>query len=212
MRLDFVKRGLHLSDRGTVGAGAGNVGAVAADFELDNSEALYLETGLTMGSTSFFVQAWVKLESEGADAFIIGEDETSDSDMFWSLRYDTSSDTFIMKVSADGAVVYEATWSEAVTTGAWYHVIGWFDLVNLTVSIVVNGGTIVTTTGVSGALNHTSSAPFNIGARGATATGGGGFLDALVEHCAIWTTDLTVALKDSLYNAGSGVALYGDNS
>lgn len=123
----------------------------------------------------------------------------------WTLAIDTAGGAR-MVVESGATDTTAATPSGTVATGAWYHVIGWYDHTagaNGTVYIQVNNGTVYST--ALAAAKASGAQYVCIGDLGHTQVAFGS-MDGAVDQAAIWRGVLSAAQRTALYNDGAGLA------
>lgn len=188
-----------LTDNNTVTSATGKIDE-AADFETSNSEFLSVASSAALqANTSITVQAWVNLESEPAFAMIVTRDVDTSVREFL-LSYSSISDRFSFTRLGVGEVT--ANDFGAVSTGTWYHLIGWYNESSGELGISVNGvaNSSVGTTGVVTVGN----AEFQIGAR--EYSGAEQYWDGLIDEVAYWKRAITSDERTELYNSGNGLS------
>lgn len=194
----------HLTDNNTVTQGTGKVGN-AADFEDTASEYLSItdNASLSVGTGSFTLCAWVRLESKPAHRGTIVAKHGS-NDMEYGLRWHNGADAFEVRISSGAGFTnpmdFQATTFGAPSLATWYFVVVWFDSVGHTLNIQVNDGAI-----------NSDSYAFTSYDSGASLTIGGEpnfgeYFDGLIDQVGLWKRVLTTGEKTSLYNSGAGMS------
>jgi len=200
-----------LADNGTVTSATGKLGA-AGDFEVDNIEYLSIasNSSLNTGDIDFTFSAWVRLESKGANRFIIAKDHITSGQREYALYYSSVADRFRFELhsATDSAtnVTANALGSPALST--WYFIVAWYDSAADMMYIQVNNGTV--NSAAKGTLQAGSSAEFRIGAR--QYTGLVQPFDGLIDEVGFWKRVLTSDERTQLYNSGSALPYPFDGS
>ncbi len=187
-----------LTNNNTVTFVTGKVGN-AGDF---NGSTQYLSiadnAALSMGDIDFSVQLWFKVDSltPSAQTLLVKGDSVSgnmeygffvinDGTVRW--RIDTGLGGFPTVISGT-----------TISTGVWYHVIGYHDATANEIGIVVNDDTPVTTTHLFGSQD--TAQPLEIGRD----QSGSRYFDGLVDQAAVWKRRLSGSEITELYNSGNG--------
>lgn len=193
--LDESAAGLDLADNNTVGADTGKIYANAryynggAEFHSRASEA-----ALQMGDIDFTITAWVYVIGAGAYV-VVGKDDEAASSRDYTL--DIFGDKFRFYVNGSSI----AEWGSTLSLNTWYFVACGHDAAADQTWIKVNNAAAVTAA-TSGAVPHTSSAQFRIGAR--EYNGAEGHFDGRIQQVRMWKRKLTADEMTTLYNGGSG--------
>lgn len=194
-----------LTDNNTVASAAGMFGN-AADFEVDNGEFLSIadNADVSAGDITFFLRAWVKLESKLDNYIIIGKDNNVSGDREFNLFYRSGTDRFAFELfePTDSGTILEANNLGSPSTGVWYLLHAWYDSTANTMNIAVNAGTADSTS--KAALQASGGAEFRIGAR--QYSGFNNFFDGLIDDVVLlknYILDATERTED--YNGGAGV-------
>jgi hypothetical protein len=185
-----------LTDNNTVGDGTGKLGAGAA-FIAANSEYLSLADNpdLDTGDIDFCYSVWVKMNVKGTHRPILQKswDESYGEVL---LFYSSSLDLFSAQM-ANGAAVVSANSLGIPSTGVWYHILLWYDSVNNTFNIQVNGGTVDSASYSGG--NTTTTGTFKIG------SAFGAYFDGVIDSVSYWKRVLTSAERKALYNSSNAL-------
>lgn len=189
-----------LTDNNTVTSTTGKVGS-AADFEVDNSESLSISDNavLSMGNIDFTLAGWVMLDTKTAIRAVIAKYTTVGNQREYMVRYESATDRFVFRVSADGVnnTAVSADNLGSPSTDAWYFIVAWHDAAADTINIQVNNGAANSTAHATGVLDGTSV--FYLGSREGT-----DFFDGLIDETGLWKRALTAAERAYLYNGGAG--------
>jgi hypothetical protein len=185
-----------LTDNNTVSSGTGKVGT-AADFEADNNESLSIvdNADLRTGDIDFSVSIWVKFETASSYPIMMAKSNGASDDEYtlfcvgaslvprFQVQYNTSNSQY-------------AEWNAALSTGTWYHIVGWHDSVNNVLGITVNDATPIT---------QAHSLGVNSGAQAfAMGRASGVNLDGMLDEAGFWKKVLTPTEITWLYNSGNG--------
>lgn len=193
----------HLTDNNTVTGATGPGGGLplASQFTAANSEYLSIadNAALSTGDIDFTLSAWVYLDSEPAQAGIIGRFEASGDQREYLIDYLASSDRLRFLVSSDGTegalVSVSADNLGAVSASTWYFVVAWHDASANTINIQVNNGTADSTSHNAGVLD--STAAFHIG------EGNSAYFNGRIAGANFWKRVLTSDERTALYNSGT---------
>ena len=190
-----------LTDHNTVGNTTGKQ-SNAADFESDNSEALYIadNADLSFGDEDFSISGWVKLESLALDA-VWSKYVTSGNHREYMLYINSSKFQWLVSSDGTSSTSVVADSEGTLSTGTWYFVTVYHDATANEIGVSVNGGTIDTASHTTGVNDDTSE--FNLGAWEDHTTN---FLDGALDEVVVWNKVLSQDEIDWLYNLGSGRA------
>lgn len=170
-------------------------GKVSNCRDLENASQHYFEildnASISTGDISFSWQAWINLESKpGAGTFDYVVQKANE----YLLFYD--GDTDRIKFSVFNGVSYAtATWGSALSLATWYHVIGTYDATADEVTIIVDNGTPVVTTGATSGNDAATVCRFGDQSDG---------MDGLLDEVGFWKKELSAAEVTWLYNSGNG--------
>ncbi len=159
---------------------------------------------LRVGTGNFTISSWVYLNSATIEMAIASKYDTA-SKREWDLEYNFVAQRFRFVMSPDGTAVTNVNADNlgVPVTGQWYFVVGWYDGVNINIS--VNNGTPNSTAYTTGTTG--STAPFEIGGllvNGATTlTWNGQIDDVRLYKRALSSADIT-----ALYNFAPGPRVY----
>lgn len=183
-----------LTDNNTVGQGTGVVGN-DAEFVKANSEYLSRAhasvSGLGGTNRDFSVSFWVKFNTLAATAGLVSK-WNGTGWMFLALSGGTIR--FYCYNGTDDVLPTAA----GLTTGVWYHVVGYHDATANVAGIVVNDGTPTTGSVTNGCVD--ASVEFAIGRY----VGGGSFLNGEIDEVAFFDQVLSGDEIEWLYNSGAG--------
>jgi hypothetical protein len=193
-----------LTDYNTVLYQAGKQGN-AADFELSNDEALYIEdnASLSFGDEDFTLACWVKMESSTVEMGIMTKWYHSTNKREYGLEFDQVADRFRFFISTNAvdAVFVDADNLGAPSDATWYYLVAWHDATANTINIQVNNGTVDSVAHTTGCNDNASQ--FLLG----RFQGPGPLpFDGLIDEAAVWRRVLTADEKTALYNGGNGRA------
>lgn len=157
-----------LTDNNTVGQGAGEVFANAADFERGNSEYLSItdasQSGLDI-TGDMTICAWVNAESFPAGQYptIAIKWKNTTNQRAYALYRSVPDGEWWFDVSGNGATSQRTTVkkSHSASTSTWYFISAYHDSNDDEIGISVNGGSVTTASHTHGI--HDSSEPFYIG-------------------------------------------------
>lgn len=204
LELDISGEDEHLSETGgTVVYISGREGN-ARHFELDDTASLTVADGgstdISGANQDLSYCFWLNLESNGADQGIIDKYESDTSDRQYKIRYDTSSDTMIAFLSADGG----GAGAESVTASSndyddgWHHTC--FVYNDTDMRIYKDGDLDCTPVAYINGISD-EPAPLYIGSsqyQGAA----NGHLDGTLDEVAIFDRALTAAEIKDIYENG----------
>jgi hypothetical protein len=125
---------------------------------------------------------WLKAETAAGR---LATKRDADATIEWELVM-SAAPTFIIYNSTGGTANTATYGGAALTTGVWYHIVGWHDSVANTVNITVDNGTVYSTATAIAPSDSTSS--FRLGARHTTAEA---FFDGLIEDVRFYKRVLT---------------------
>jgi hypothetical protein len=193
-----------LTDNNTVGTAAGKINT-ARQFTAANSEYLNHadNTDLSTGDIDFTFAAWVYLETTPAaelSYIVISKDNDAGSREYVLDINNPSTPRFYVNGGGGGMLV---SWSANLSTGVWYHVVGWHDATANQLGICVNAGTPVTQS-TGGTAPNDGTAEFRLGNR--SYSGFEGYLDGRIDEVGFWKRVLTSQERTDLYNGGAGLA------
>lgn len=154
---------------------------------------------LSVGGTSFSVQAWVYRDTN------INGDIIAKSASFGQREYElsiefTSARIFRFRTYSGGIVVdtdVQSTLNPVTTT--WYHVVATFNATSKVSSLYINAGTANTATGTSAVADGTDAFVIGNGSSG-------GFFNGRIDQAGFWKKELTSSEVSQLYNGGAGLA------
>lgn len=189
-----------LADNNTVGSGTGKI-SNAASFVRANAESLSIadNTDLSTGDIDFSISLWINPSASTSYPAILTKDDNG-SQREYGFYIEASTQKVSFFVFSSGGTFAAAEWASALSTGTWYHVVGYHDSVNNVIGIAVNAGTPVTTAHSIGVRDGTAA--FHIGIRG---DGNEGY-DGLIDEVGFWKKVLSSQERTDLYNGGSGLA------
>jgi hypothetical protein len=178
----------------------------AASFAGAQSLEVLDNASLETGNVDFFWNCWVNITSDGStNAFVTKNTGASNTGDY--LIYTNGSGVPLFAIF-NGSTFKQAVWGSALSTNAWHNVFGWFDSVNQTVNISIDGGTAVSVS-TSGFTPTTSTIPFYMGrTSGATTNYLTGSLDAIVfgKSPPGGIANVVSTIRTTLYASGSGLA------
>lgn len=164
-------------------------------------------TSLQMGSTSFTISLWVKLNSLPLSASLFA--------LFAKMNETPNAFDYEVDIVNSGVGPHFSGFTQSagtgytadantpiVTTGVWYHIVWWFDATNGQVHIRVNDTTTYSSPAGAGATD-VSSAPLDVGAR--AYSGSPQYTDGMIDEIGLWKRVLTTDEKTALYNGGAGL-------
>lgn len=175
-----------------------------ADF--DGTDAFYVSYNNDMSgqNTDFTVAAWVWCDALGANSDFVSKHMNTawPSPREYRLRRN-SSNQFVMTVAAytTEAEVAAAT---AVTANTWYHLIGYYNTSNNTVSIVVNNSSPDEAAGIA-------PIKYNGDVHIGRANESSGYHNGRIASVGFWRRLLSADERRSLYNQGRRI-MYADLS
>lgn len=182
-----------------------HLGSRTAQFDLANNESLSIvdNAALSTGDVILQGEAWIKLDTIGADRDIAGKWLPIGDHREWRVFYDHSSLRFRFEVSATGSstvVNVDADNLGAPAVGTRYHLIWWHDPAANTINIKVNNGTVDSQAHTGGMSDKDGA--FYIG----STDGGSVEMDGQIGPLRLWKggTVLTDAMHTWLYNGGNG--------
>lgn len=183
------------------GSSAGIIGTARTFNGTNQFFSVANNSALQSGNASFSLQAWVNFDTLATDQMLAGKWRISFNNREYRLIFVGSQNRLFFQVSSAGDAAQSAIASNfgPLSTGAWYHVVGWYDSANQQIGISLNGvvNTASHTIGVfSGGAN------FRIGVSDDQSI----FTDGLIDEVAFWKRALTADERTSLYNGGNGLS------
>lgn len=200
--LDAHTNALHLTDNNTVGATTGKVGGArsfaAASSEFFNRADTAL---LRFGDTNFYIAAWVKLATVGANRGIVAKYHgVTTTKREFILFYLHSSQRFVLSLRNDTLTLNANTFG-ALSLDTWYFVEAWHDATNNVAGIAVNG---VEDTSAWTDGTYADDCQFCVGAYG-TAGGEGGHMNGMIDEIVFLRRIPTSEERTRLHNSGNGM-------
>jgi len=193
----------HLTASAAIGSAAGKVGTAASTAAADRNFVPPGVGGLmTFSGTSMTVSLWCNAAGLG--------DGTANQNYLFSYAGNVNGSLNLLywgnlgvnkfRVYNDASGAKVATWPTTPTTGAWYHILAWFDGADKKCSIRVDGGAVYT------AASATSAA---LGVNKETRVMGTPFAPGyswhgLLDQVRVYDRLLSTPEQDALYNGGSG--------
>lgn len=219
-----VHGGFTLVDISSVGSIADSKpsGQLSADFERSSSDAMISSDTVTNigwtvgGDMDFTIAGWFKLESlppSNDGMYLLNRNTTSGSNNnhfdWYAIMWNSGGVVGIYFATRTGSTSYNAALSVGdgltLTTGVWYHYIGWHDAANneLNLEIREPDGTLYSanTTGV-GIPNATSTAYLQFGRQGYSYTR---YFDGYACNWGVWERTLTLTERLELFDNGAGL-------
>jgi type II secretory pathway pseudopilin PulG len=193
----------HLTDNNTVTQAAGKVGN-AAQFTRTNSEYLSIadNPALSTGDIDFTICAWAYFDSIGAGlnrsiAAKWGPGGNGEQ-LEYALIYAVTPNRLRFSVSNGGAPIYSVAADSlgVPATNTWYFVCGWHDAFANTINIMVDNGSVDSTSHTVGVQDTTYA--FAIGRTGEY---NGDYMDGRIDEVRIYKRVLTAAEIEAIYNA-----------
>lgn len=180
-------------------AGAGTVEVDTAESKFGGASVLfsgtagYIETSddsdFDFGANDFTIDCWIKVNSIGSIRYIIGQDNSGNTDASFGLSVDALNYVTGF-VTTDGSTEITVLSSTQIPGTDWHHVA--FVRDGGTLKLFFDG-TLVDSTGISGSI-HNSTSDVVIGQRGeASGDTYTGWIDELriINNRAEWTSDFT---------------------
>jgi hypothetical protein len=162
-------------------------------------------TNLVTGSGSFSVQCWVYTPAPPGAGGFMNKDNNVFGQKEWSLgtRF-TSANKWDFTVYNTSTTQFPATSTTTVATSTWTHLVGTFNSSTGAVLIYVNGSVDGSGATLTGTVQSTASAPFNIG----RLAGGTGIANGhRIDQCGFWKGRvLSASDVTALYNSGNGLS------
>ncbi len=190
---DYSGNGNHLTDVNSVeDSASGKIGR-CRDFELGNSEYLYItdanQTGLDI-TGDMTICAWIKPESI-QEMVVVGKDVSGNRAYILTVN---TSDKLQFSVFKSGGGESNIASTASLTSGTWYHICGVYNSVGDGSSIMdlyIDG--ISDASQVTNAVSPILDSPswFGIGAR--EYAGSNKYFDGLIDEVIVWNTCLTAA-------------------
>lgn len=201
---DATPNGLTLTNNNAATFVAGRVGNCANLVAASNQWLSRASSTkfLLDASTSLTVSCWVNHTTLQALSGAVNKGSpTAGGGGEWGLEFlGSSTNKYRFVVRNTGNTSSLATTSAVtITTGAWHHLLGWWDAVAKTINISVNGETPVSASFPTGGFAGTND--LNIGYWVASGVRFNGQIDAV----GVWNRVLTAAERAALYNNGNGV-------
>ncbi|NTW32597.1 MAG: hypothetical protein HGB12_08240, partial [Bacteroidetes bacterium] len=155
------------------------------------------QAGLDFGTGDFTINLWYKCASISAngDGFF-EKGEGGGNAQYW-VRFQDNTGNVIRFITTDGPNETSVQTSSAgITAGNWYMLT--FIRNGTTVSITINAGTAVTTTGTI--RNCDNASGFFLGR-----TPGGAYINGIIDEVGIWSRAISSIEISTLYNSGNGL-------
>lgn len=201
VRVDSTVNAYVLTDNNTVGSGTGKDGKTAADFEAGNSEYLSRTSdGAFDPGGDWSVSYWFKPETLSGVFQIIGKDSGGAGTLrAWGV--DTGSTGVIGSFYKNGAsFTFGSTDDSQMSNGNWSHVVITVDVSATAYIYYIDGSPVADTNAASAATNvQAGTADFAIGAK----SGGGNYVDGLMQKVAVWDKVVSSGEVTSLYDSGN---------
>lgn len=210
-RVDVSGNGRDMSAQGTPGNRAGKLGD-ALDVSVSSGAGnytYYVDSGNVLdcpAGSSISVSCWVYMDSLPADNGYPMSRWAAGGD--WGLTI-VSTGVAGFFCARSGGLDQASTPSSTITTGAWFHLLGWYDhTVGAfgTAYVRVNNGTTY-----SQALANTkgadSGAPVTCGDLAHTSIAFGNY-DGAVDDAGVWTRVFSSGEQDDIWNGGAGFDPY----
>ncbi len=189
IRVDQVG-GNNLTDNSTVLFNASGKDGNCADFEASLSESLSILDNSDVSVTSDFTwSTWIKAETLGSAAPIIGKDGLNHRDY---LIFANTGPNFEILVFDPGGSSCKVVSNETLSTATWYNVVWGWDSSDGKCFVSVDGGTVKKSTGTIASVNDGTS-PLYLGSRAF-----GLFFDGLIDETYFWKRVLTSAERTAL--------------
>lgn len=194
----------HLTDNNTVTQAAGKIGNAAA-FAAASNEYLSISNAAQVGlgfTSSFSISAWFYITSlPNSSTGIVCKGASVGTEGGYAIVLVDSANDLLRFIVSDGTNnrLVQHTFTGAITTGVYHHVVAWYDASNNSLSIQVDGGTVVSGT-PAGSAPITTTTEFRMGRYTNTLND----LEGRMDEVAAWSRALTSAERASLYNGGTG--------
>ena len=198
---DSSGNGNTLTNNASVASAPGADAPAAAAFASASSQYLSVASNSTlqMSGSDFSAAFWYFCQDASANKSLLGKDTTSRE---WGFFQDGSS-KITFRFWDNASHVTTATWGSAVAVGNWYFVVGTYTDSTKTITLSVNNGAAVTTTGSFGGV-WSSTDPFTI-----NQTQLGFYNTCRIKGVCIWKgRALSGSESTTLYNSGVPLEYY----
>lgn len=179
----------NLTDNNTVGGTTGKL-LNAANFVRANSEYLSSTDTSFQITGDFTVSMWVKFNTLTNYNVFVSKNSGSE---FWAYTQANGGGDFQI---GGGSVGTQAFPASTFTTGAWYHIVLWWDKTNNQMGYAINNGSAVTA--ATSGSPATSTSAFILGSSNGTH-----YVDADIDGVGFWNRVLTSGERTTLYNSGN---------
>ena len=154
------------------------------------------------GDTNFTWSFWVKFDSIDIWQYMISKWNWSggtNGEYLFRIQ-DDNSPRWRIRISGSNK---DVTWGSDVVADTWYNMVGYYDTDNDLIAIVVNAGTPVETTSITGAVDDYSlEVAFGASSDANTSASVAGIMDEVALHSKVLSSD---EITD-LYNGADGKA------
>jgi hypothetical protein len=167
-----------------------------------SSQILTHSSNATLQVTGDFTfSVWIKLNTIANDQVVLSKDLGTGASRDYNLEAFASGGLggFFFWVAGDAT--NKASTAATIATGAWTHIVAWFDSALNKVFIRINNATTTSGAGTTGPLVQ-SAASFRVGARQYSDFG---YFDGVIDEVGFWKRKLTANEITLLYNAGTGL-------
>ena len=199
--IDSASGGLNLTANATPGTAVGKV-ATCRTLEAASSQYFNRTSGTNFGcaNIAFFWSLWVKWVSQGDARRVFSHAKNDFSFINYEL-YESGNGGLVFRAWSAGLGGNKAvTYSGALSTGLWYHIVCGQDAPDGNLFIAVNNST-PDTAALAGLIPAAGDGQFNLGRY---AAGENSYIDAYIDEVGFWKRAPLVGEIDFQYNAGAG--------
>jgi nicotinamidase-related amidase len=166
---------------------------------------------INLASSSFTVEAWVKVGALGSQQWLISHDDGGSTNVDFMLGVQPNGQFEFITRQGQVNNLSSATvvTSADVTSGKWFHIVAEQDTITNKLDLYINGYLDAEQTGINGAAAAVANA-LHIGSRGATTVNssgtvtaaGSGFFNGTIDEVAIYGSALTLSEVQAHYMLG----------
>ena len=204
---------VNLTDNNTVGNAAGKQGN-GADFESTFSEFLNANNSVStpvFTTGDYTLSMWYKPESLSSTQVLFcingsGETEAANSQIIFRVNSNGSLNMF-HEYGAGNNSNNTTSATPISSTGTWYHIILQRDISNGRYAVYVDN-TFIEFQSFSDDPTGGTAGNISIGSY---QTGGGDYVDGIIDEVGFWHTLLDSSQRSELYNSGNGIT-YADTA
>lgn len=201
-RADASANGMDLTDTSAnISSTASGIIGRAADASGVNGQLNHADNAIFQvgGNQDFTIQVWVNRQSSSAtfSPFLCKGAYDPNTTEYYLAFEGAAKPQFAVSNGSTGAT---AVWGTTLADNSWHHVIAWYDHNAQTINLVVDNGTVVTTSWTGG-TRTTSGAVFSLFSSSTPAS----YYTKQIDEVCMWKRVLTSGEITSLYNSGAGL-------